>query len=422
VPEDLSFSLPAHFSFTPEFDLLLTCCAPPALSEKRTTARCFQHIDWDAFTTLVDRHQVAALAYAAPCLHAPDRLPAAVMDYLKQRAVRVRARALCHMAELLRLNAAFAEEKLSVISLKGAILSRRLYGDPAMRDVQDIDLLVRPQDLDRADELLKGNGYRRLFLDFPLTRKMKERLLLQEHHLTYCHERLQAVVELHWGFDLWTPGDVAEIWKHRKETDWKGITIAELDDDTTLLSLCSHGAGHKWSDLKWLSDIAVLLAQGHGPITNDLLELAIRLDLDRALAQAAMLVRWLWKFPLDEPLCTLVRSKKNAAGLARVALRIMLTDKRRVVAAERFGGLRYFGYTRRLRRRLPFHILTRKLWISYADFDELRLPDRLFWIYYLLRPFLGLKRVLLRKKKLSSFLFGKTSAGILANPFPCADS
>src|SRR3954452_1614110 len=60
-------------------------------------------------------------------------------------------------AELLE---AFAAAGVDVLLLKGAALARLLYEPGERRGYVDVDLLVRPDHLERAASVLKGVGYR----------------------------------------------------------------------------------------------------------------------------------------------------------------------------------------------------------------------------------------------------------------------
>jgi Uncharacterised nucleotidyltransferase len=383
-------ALPSRFRFTTEFQLLLACCsiAPVSREPRRAEAiasLCNAAIHWDAFTSLVRRHQVPGLVHAALCPHGPASLPDRVRRSLKKQKLRLCGRALRHAAELVRLNTAFAEQGIDVIPLKGVGLSLRLFGDPGMRRLQDMDLLVKPEDLGRGAQLLAAHGYRCIFPDFPATPKMKEKMLAQDHHQAYWHDRLQILVELHWRIDQWTPGDVLELWNHCQKTEWMGTTIQQLDDDALLLFLCSHGAGHKWSCLKWLSDVAALMARQRTTTWDSLLDLAARFDLERALAQTALLLHWLYGTRPAEPLSALIRKERSSRDLARKAVQVMLLNETQLLASERFGQLKYLRYTLRLRRRLPFHDYMRQLWISSSY----------------LRPLIWLKRHCRQSKELT---------------------
>ena len=54
-----------------------------------------------------------------------------------------------------------SEPGIPVMPVKGALLQHWLYDDPTDRPLTDVDLLVAPQDLERAVRLLEQAGYRR---------------------------------------------------------------------------------------------------------------------------------------------------------------------------------------------------------------------------------------------------------------------
>jgi hypothetical protein len=61
--------------------------------------------------------------------------------------------------QLAELLATCASEKIDVLVLKGALLAPTVYPDPALRPMNDIDLLFHPQDLPRVQGMLEGLGY-----------------------------------------------------------------------------------------------------------------------------------------------------------------------------------------------------------------------------------------------------------------------
>lgn len=62
--------------------------------------------------------------------------------------------------QLAEILAACAAEEIKVLVLKGAFLAPTVYPDPALRPMNDIDLLFRPEDLARVGPLLESLGYR----------------------------------------------------------------------------------------------------------------------------------------------------------------------------------------------------------------------------------------------------------------------
>jgi hypothetical protein len=61
--------------------------------------------------------------------------------------------------QLAELLAKFAQHKLAVLVLKGALLAATAYPEAALRPMNDIDLLFRPEDLGRVEPIFEELGY-----------------------------------------------------------------------------------------------------------------------------------------------------------------------------------------------------------------------------------------------------------------------
>ena len=385
-------ALPPRFRFTPEFRLLVACSwiAPPhlePLQAEKISSLCGEMIDWDEFIALVDRHRVPALAYAALSRHAGERLPERAREALKGRSDQCRRGGLQLAAETVRLTKRFAGEGIDLLPLKGPLLSLQLFGDVGMRQAKDIDVMVRPADLDRADRLLTEEGYIRTFPDFPLTPGQKAFISRYEHHYGYVHGVKGLHLELHWQYEVCSAVMTETMWSHCRTRYLSGVRIACLDDGFLLLYLCTHGAKHKWYRLKWLSDVVTILSQEHSNVTDRLPGLAERYDLRRPVAQAALLVQWLYGIRLVAPLAELVRREKTALPFARSAVEALQRSETYHVARQRrLEGIRGLPYRMRLRSRPDVGAHLKRVMIGTADFKHFPLPDRLFWLYIPLRP------------------------------------
>jgi hypothetical protein len=118
----------------------------------------------------------------------------------------------------------------------------------------------------------------------------------------------------------------------------------------------------------------------------------------RVLAQTALLVNWLYGIPLSGVLCSLVAEERAAASLADKAMSSLLqSSMERNSAGKRLDGLRHACYLFKL--ALPLSGIIKGMLIKYSDFKELSLPDRLFWLYFQLRPLFWLWRNYLSPKK-----------------------
>jgi hypothetical protein len=392
--------LPARFRLTPEFRLLLaaTWIAPATYAQaqaERVMAACHEGINWDGFLALVDRHRVLVPQGTLRRL-VGDRLPDRVYEQLKSRSAEACRQALRQAAELLRLHKAFGARGIEMIPLKGIILSLRLFGDAGTRFSYDLDLLIRPKSLDEADQILRREGYRLIFPDFELTKKRKQWVLAQEWHFRYYHDSHRLLIELHWRLSQWNIEHVAELWNHTQPTTWMGASFLNLKDDTLLLFLCDHGSKHQWRRIKWLGDVAALLAQERSFCWENLLALADRFDLSRSLAQAGLLVHWLYGIPLPAPLIELILRQKAAGALASRAVEAMLLSEEGQLALQ--VRLKNRVFPARLRERLRRSVCLRSNSIPAYEFKECPLPDGLFWLYFPLRPLLWFYHYYIKKR------------------------
>jgi len=149
---------------------------------------------------------------------------------------------------------------IRVVSLKGPMLSNRIYGDPAVRLSHDIDLLIDKKNIEVCHNLMLSKGFRLSHGIVWPENKTKQKLLVSSlHHLSYYSKGLNCYVELHWELmhNLPVSWEVASgiIDNNIVETEFYGKKIYLLSKEMELLFLMMHGAKHGWSRLKWLVDI-----------------------------------------------------------------------------------------------------------------------------------------------------------------------
>jgi hypothetical protein len=408
--------IPARFEFSREFQLILACSwiahgSNKALQASTVVTLCREGVDWNLFLSLLDRHKVSGIAYAVLTSTAKLYLPDDFKAELKDRKLRDWKTALVHANELVRLNNSFGRRGIDLLPLKGITLSLRLFGDPGMRHVRDLDLLVRPDDVDQSDEILRSEGYRRIHPELQATSGRKRLQLHHERHLEYYRDDLQVRVELHWKWDMLSPQKVSELWGHSHSIAWQGISFRMLDDDLLLLTLCDHGAGHHFTRLKWLSDCSMILVNTPHSSWDRVLEQAENFDMECPLAEGALLAEWLYGIELPRQLISLIRREKAAFRMACESIEHMFAEVKNAKDPQgQLSFLQYarrapsqyiraFRYTKSLRKRSNLHASLSRDLIRSADFDALPLPDRLTWLYYPLRPFLWLWRHATRSER-----------------------
>ncbi len=104
-------------------------------------------------------HGVAPLLYHAwQATKTPGDYPA--FSSLEKVYYQSVARSLALRHELERLETAFSRSRLAYLPLKGAALAWTVYPDPALRPMNDLDLLAQPSDLLKAVRAAQAIGYR----------------------------------------------------------------------------------------------------------------------------------------------------------------------------------------------------------------------------------------------------------------------
>lgn len=364
---------------------LLAARAAPDPSETRAAELLDGPIDWDLFLHSLDRHDVVPLVHRTMPPSCRTRLPARVARRLAVHDVYNAARAARQVNEVIRLTARLRAQDIPVTVLKGAVLSADLYGDPATRQVGDIDLFVPAPSVRRADAVLRDNGYGGAG-EAPRYTEAQVRAILRHGHGFHY--------EADWIVDL------------QGQPDWLGAAsgtdalaafpgadaLRTFSGDVRLLYLCVHGAKHGWSSLKWLADIDQALRHDRALDWDRLRDLSHETGAERMVTQALLLATTLLGSPLPADPRWQARMRRLPTGLVDVPLRYMASHDARV-AARPSGHVSHKWYRSRLRTgagRLGY--LLRVAGPTRADWETLPLPGALFGLYYALRPVLWLWR------------------------------
>lgn len=261
--------------------------------------------------------------------------------------------ALGQSAELVCLVKLLADQNIGTVALKGPILALELYGDLGARQSKDLDLVIRPEDIFKADKILQEQGYKRAHLS---AKQLKSHLDWSKDFV-YWHPKKQICLELHWKlFQDWECFSVFDV--ALQETELSGIKIKHLSPDYNLLYLCTHGCESAWSSSKWALDIQKLLAK-YDLNWQLIWQEAERWDLERVLeegldcraALAMTKANYVWRL---------------SDWMHKLMLRKKLKNKAKVC----------------------FSLFVPRL----QDFSALALPDGLFFLYYVLRPILAIHR------------------------------
>ena len=373
----------------------------------------FDGLDWAFFDRLVRQHKIQPLLIRSIRKLGPAAEQYPALAALAREQNRYAAGNMRRLQALAEVNAAFAREGIRMLSMKGPLLSMELYGDPGMRTSKDLDLMVSPEDLSRAGEVLKGLGYElepHPYATTPLRHKYYN-LIENEKHEVYFRDEI--CIELHWQHDYQTEQSFDDLWERREERPFMGGKTAVMGADDRYPALFIHAAEHGFMRLRWLLDLYELQKKP-GFSWERLFGLMEQQGVGAVLLES-MLVMYRLRLPnlkdVDGDRFSLTggeggvalgvapeleKTAKQAADLCD-GVWPMLLQERRPTDPE------WKAYDRLLPRavygKTPIQWVLAAVGPTVYEFELIDLPDWLFWLYFIIRPFNWVRRKLFGGKK-----------------------
>lgn len=351
-----------------------------------------QFMQWDLFLQLVEQHRVDQPVYKILNPLFKTIVPAIVLDRLQQNCRENAVRAVLKTEELLRLVKCMEKAGVSVAALKGQALAFRLYGQIAERPTGDIDLLVYPEALDNAVNVLQQAGYIEVHKE-PDVSNIYHRLYIQQaHHMNFWHKQRKVSVELHWklghsGLDipLVKMGELERLTVFNAE-----IPVLKLEVEFLFLVL--HGVGHQWSRLRWLYDIIQIMKLGHNEFDWHYVEaLTDSLGIRSIVHQTLFLACYFLNAHVPANFSASFVVDTKGQQMARLAISLMVHTDIKPLSVKCDRSLVYWG------REKYYNIQVRsgeeRLWYIFqyftpkmVDLKLITLPKQLWLLYYILRP------------------------------------
>jgi hypothetical protein len=388
----------------PEFFIAAACSRWPPSESRSNSIRVAAKtpVDWARFLRIVDRHRIWGLAREG-LTRAGVAPPAEIDSALAAKVSAVSRRNLVLAAETSRLCRLFREATLPAVFVKGVTLSALAYGDIAIKHSRDIDILVSPARVMEARAVLERAGYALKHPLPALTESQLELLLRHGREWEFLREAGGIATELHWSLtyngllmrdvDVSCPLAAVRV----GDAEIPTFRIEEL-----FVYLCVHGAQHAWFRMKWLADVAALLATIPSSDIEGLYRAAQRRGSGRCAAQALLLCARILGVELPAALRVELLRTATAPLLEALALDAMLgRGEAEVELADRaFGSLRVV-MSRILIGEGGSYVWREiiRYFVSSEDVAAFALPRRLTWLYVILRlPLWALRRLTMLRK------------------------
>ncbi|MGB9068657.1 MAG: nucleotidyltransferase family protein [Candidatus Acidiferrales bacterium] len=371
---------------SPEKRLLVACARttaePPVVDEIRELSAAA--LDWEfvvnesavnSILPLVARNISAVAAQIAPAKH---------VERLTKGARANALRCLSLTAELIRIVDLLRAAGVQAMPYKGPLLAVDAYGDVTLREFEDLDIIVRQQDMAKADEVVQKLGYRP---NHPWTFAARATSPVVPGEYDYRDEARGMIVEFHTEFTLRhfpVRPDLGEMSKRLVSVAVSGHEIPTFCPEDMLSLLCVHGAKDFWERISWIADVAEFL-RSHPRLNWDLvLSRAESLQVGRMLNLGLALATGMLGALLPAQISARVRRDSVAGDLASE-----IAQRHRIRAAPERGAGERFRYRRRMVAggfagwRYSVRLTTQP---ADEDSAAIGLPRALSPFYVLLRP------------------------------------
>lgn len=308
-------------------------------------------------------------------------------------------------AELISLTQLFQQHNIRFVVFKGIAQIKLADLELHQRHHGDIDLLIEnSDDLWRADKVLREKmGYRRLKLASinKLNSSQEKHLLAYDKDITYISKK-GINIELHFKLlpsNTMCPFSSQHIFSNRTHFLLGNTLVPCMNKKNHQLYLLLHGSISRWFRLKWLCDIPRISDNGKCYIDSEILEKDQTTSTERMISQGLGMAHKFLSMPISDNVKKQLKNDPKISFITNKSEEFLTSEKvlfeHRPKISQNFLTY-YFNL-------LKYKLCLMKDWqykkdvikqnaTDTLDWESISLPAILFPLYYLIHPFLWLKR------------------------------
>jgi hypothetical protein len=337
---------------------VLICCARRKLNFAwcdRLRSLLQSDIDWPALISLAQENGLLPLV----CEHlqeiGADGVPEEVLSQLSEENRHNAMRTLVLCAELAKIAGRFSEKGIPFVPCKGPALGIRAYGNPALRQFDDLDIVVPQRCMAAAHDEMIALGYESKAARWRCA-PMNARAIPGEYVFIRMADGCMA--ELHTEMTLRhfpLRPDVEAMIRRCGRITMNGREVPAFASGDELLMLAVHGAKDFWARLIWVADFAEIASYSADISWGRVLAEARRLKLTRMLKLGLWLAHEILGAELRKEIAAMMETDRAVARMGRGIRAGFIEGKEspegilrrslyRIRMTESFGdGLRYWA-------------------------------------------------------------------------------
>jgi hypothetical protein len=265
-----------------------------------------------------------------------------------------------------------------------------IYGNLALRQFADLDILVPDTDVWKATDLLIAEGYQAHFTIPP--RKQSSFIRLGYVRL-FNHETESTTVELHWRLAprfFGAPFDTSTLWQRARRLELQGSRVRVPSPEDLILMLCIHGAKDCWEKLEWVCGLAELVRSEPDVDWQRLLDHARTIRCLKIVSLGLVLAHELLDAPVPASVLGQLSSRERLDSLVhQVATRFFSEDAASLSLTRRVKF--HLGVKDSLREKFRY-CARLALTTTPVDWEMIQLPESVSFLYFPLRALRLLKK------------------------------
>jgi hypothetical protein len=384
----------AKIQSTPSLEkrLLVSCARTRVTADgaRRIREMAAQPLDWDYVLVEAEANSLTPLLERQLTAIAPDALPSATKEQLKNAGRANTVRCLYLSAELINILKLFRAQEIPALPYKGPVLAAQAYGDVALREFDDLDIILRQRDVAKAHGIILSLGYKPKF-DWILSPEASASLVPGEYN--YRDEPRRAMVELHSEVTLRhfpVKPDLDYFFARRMPVPISGHEVLTFTAEDLLPMLCIHGSKDFWERFSWVTDVSELIQSHPAMDWDEVIRVTEPLGAGRMLLLGLALANGLLDAPLPAEILQRVHADRIACEIGSEIQRMLMS--RPSLTFDGAGRLRFrrsmlAGFVAGWRYVARLAVVP-----AEEDWMMMRLPRTLAPLYIALRPFRLLRK------------------------------
>jgi hypothetical protein len=357
-------------------------------------------LNWNVILKNADFNGVSSLLYWQLAKTGLEHVPDDAACQLRNRYLKTVGNNMMMVQSLIHVLELFRAVGINVVPYKGLALAQDIYEDIALRQMCDIDIIVREKDVEGAKKILLNNGYMpTVSMDADEVKRLRK---YDCEECFFCHKYMIRI-ELHWRLLPPVAGKASYsefLWDFVRETTLFGVTVLSVTPEMNALIVFMHaGIKHRWSEIKLIADAARIIIKYPELNWELILKEATRRQVTDCIMQGVYLAHALLDAPMPVAISSQISRYPQVLAFAGLAVGRIFRD-----GNGQPGFKEWRSYIRAMQKDLStlettwspgeeiFRYARAVLLPELKDKSQFPyLPSYLSHLYYLIRPLRLLK-------------------------------